>query len=232
MPLPTETRSLTDLPPITLPALDDLLLVHDSSVPSTKSATFAQVRGVRFSLSAPTAANDETEGVIAGSAWVQTNAESPLTILWVCTSAAAGAAVWTQIPQPASGAPTAIGRTGAVGGSATIFAREDHAHDVSLVTRALSASGAVASTDEILVVDTSAGNVVLTLPAPTTKRYYAVKKRSVDTNKITLRPHDVSGSGPQIEGAAAGADFDLPNSALPQRGYWFFFSDSAAWWIA
>jgi hypothetical protein len=180
---------------------------------------------------APTVTDDSGDGYLVGSWWVQLlPGEIPTPILWDCHDNTAGAAVWQQRPLASTVTPGLVARSGAIGTSAQ-FARADHVHDVSLVTRAVSASATIVSTDEILVTSTTGGAVILTLPNPATRRYYAVKKTTTDSNAITLRPHDTSGSGPSIEGGAAGADFALPNSTVG-RGYWFFFSDGTAWWIA
>lgn len=100
-----------------------------------------------------------------------------------------------------------------------------------LVT-SITASATLTASTEIAHVSTASGAVSLTLPAPSERNDFAVKKVNTGTNGITLVPHDTSGSGPTIEGGAAGASLVLAGSTSAARGYWYVYSDGTAWWVA
>lgn len=156
------------------------------------------------SLSAPTVDDDSAEGYAPGSWWVQIQGmDNPATAaFFVCIDATAGAAVWAQV-------------------------RDQRRR---LVTPIAASATLTAATTEIAHVSTAGGAVSLTLPNPAIAYDFAVKKTNTGTNGITLVPHDTSGSGPTIEGGAAGASLVLPGSTSAARGYWYFYSDGTNWW--
>lgn len=104
---------------------------------------------------------------------------------------------------------------------------------VEVRVASVSSSRAITSADRILAVSTASAAVVLTLPNPASEGVadFMVKKTNTGANSITLRPHVTSGSGPSIEGGAAGADFMLVGSDSASRGQWYFFTDGTNWWV-
>ena len=133
---------------------------------------------------------------------------------------------------PSAIAPTDVGRAAVIGSSAA-YAREDHVHDggARAVRATITGNATLVAADEFVRVDTTAGSVVLTLPAPTGRRDFRIKKTSADANTITLRPHVTTGSGPSIEGGSAGADLLLPGSSATDRPAWYVVADGSAWWL-
>jgi hypothetical protein len=87
--------------------------------------------------------------------------------------------------------------------------------------RRVTATEAVQPSDDILLVDTTSGNVTLTLPLAATVRgqWYEVKKL-VAANTVTLDP----AGGETIEGAAT-----LAWTAQYQA--YTVYSDGTEWWI-
>ena len=156
-------------------------------------------------LGVPTVANDSTEGYAPGSWWVQVQGiDNPATAaFFLCIDATEDAAVWVQI-------------------------RDQRRRLVTTITTSQTLSAAT----EIAHVSTAGGAISLTLPNPAIAYDFAVKKTNTGTNGITLVPHDTSGSGPTIEGGAAGASLVLPGSTSAARGYWYLYSDGANWWLA
>jgi len=156
-------------------------------------------------LSAPTVDDDSGEGYAPGSWWVQVaGIDNPATLaFFVCVDSSAGAAVWVQI-------------------------RDQRRRLVTTITT----SQAITAATEIAHVSTAGGAVSLTLPNPAIAYDFAVKKTNTGTNGITIVPHDTSGSGPTIEGGAAGASLVLSGSTSAARGYWYLYSDGTNWWTA
>lgn len=82
--------------------------------------------------------------------------------------------------------------------------------------------------DRQLFVNTTGGDVTLTLPDPTIQglgRHFRITKTNTGTNKITLAP-DVA---ELINGVAA--NFDLQGSNTAARGQWDVSSDGTNWWV-
>jgi hypothetical protein len=82
------------------------------------------------------------------------------------------------------------------------------------------------TTDEIIRVDASGGNRILTLPDPAGKRRFLIKKTSTGTNTISLARFGTE----QIEGTAA--THVLTGSDLTTRPAWMVWSDGTNWWVA
>lgn len=129
-----------------------------------------------------------------------------------------------------TGTPSAFGRAAATG-SGESLARADHVHDAGRVVlgNATSVTTTLPEADVILV-DTSGGNVTLTLPASpgaASGRHYAIKKTTTDANTITLDPPGLV----EIEGA--NADYLLPGSANTDRPGWALIYDAVntEWWV-
>lgn len=100
----------------------------------------------------------------------------------------------------------------AITAEATARASADSALD-SPTRSKKTASFTAAITVGIYLVDTSAGDVVVTLPA-TVEHGWLIYKETTDTNKITLRPTGTD----NIDGA--NADSDLVGSPSAARGAW------------
>jgi hypothetical protein len=128
--------------------------------------------------------------------------------------------------------PIGFGRANTDGASG-FLARADHQHDSgdgtfddSLVTGTHSLPDA-----DFIVVDTSGGNVTINLPTSPvltgTCRSYSLKKKTTDTNKITVHPLGTD----LVEGV--NANLDLPNSTATTRPSWTLVWDDngAAWWV-
>lgn len=83
---------------------------------------------------------------------------------------------------------------------------------------------AVAATDETILVDTSAGNVQVTLPAaPTAGRVLNIKKITTDGNTLTI-----ARNGKTIEGAAA----NLTTASSARPNYTLQYDATAgSWWV-
>ena len=81
-------------------------------------------------------------------------------------------------------------------------------------------------TDEVILVDTTAGNVIITLPAAsgagtaTTTKRYTIKKKTTDINKVSVVPSGVA----VIDGAAT---LDIIG---PVMGSITIVSDSFNWY--
>lgn len=129
----------------------------------------------------------------------------------------------------ASGDIAAIGSAAAAGASGKV-ADAAHVHDGNVIQPSRQTTNFVASsTVGVYLVDTSAGNVTITLPA-VSQRQWVIKKITTDTNKITLVPNGAD----NIE--AANANYDLPNSAAAARGAWLVMGSTQAsatgWWVS
>jgi hypothetical protein len=97
------------------------------------------------------------------------------------------------------------------------------------VSPAITADQAVSASYDIHQVNNDAGEINLTLPAPSPAgQIVEVKKVNVAANKINMRPHNGATS---VEGATAGDDFTLPSSNAATRGYWRVYSDGTHWWL-
>lgn len=116
-------------------------------------------------------------------------------------------------------------------GNASTLARSNHRHDLGtvLITEVAS-SGALPDTD-IIEIDTTSGDITLTLPDPPVAdagaRIYTIKKFNTGTNKITLDP----AAGVSVEGGGAGVNFDLPGSDGTDRPSWsiYYNANADAW---
>lgn len=126
----------------------------------------------------------------------------------------------------ATGTPVANGRANAAGVATTVSA-SDHVHDSGAVTVATkTAAYTLTDADDILLIDTTAAAINLTLIASAAARFWTIKKTTVDLNGITLvRP---GGTG-NIEGSAA--DYLLDGSDSGIRGSWTVVWDGSAWWV-
>lgn len=78
--------------------------------------------------------------------------------------------------------------------------------------------------DDMLEVDTTAGNVTIQLPDPAGRRLFRVKKTNAGVNTITLGRFNAE----NIENVAA--DYLLPNSAVLTFPSWAFYSNGTVWW--
>lgn len=200
------------------------------------SGAYASIR-IQDSFSAPTSAHGYTAGFRVGSWWVERGpgegpgVPGPIT-LWECLSDIDAAAEWQVRAIPASTAATDIARASAAGSSARV-ARADHVHDGGVQpVRTVTASATLTSADAIILVNTAAGDVSLTLPAPDkVGRNFRVKKITADTNLISLIPHDTSGLGPMIEDGGNGEMVDLPDSGAAARNAWFIVWSGTQWWL-
>lgn len=200
------------------------------------SGAYASIR-LEDAPTAPSSDDDYSAGYRVGSWWVQRvpgeteGVPGPIT-LWECLSDTDDAAVWQVRAIPASTAATDIARAGAAGSSSHV-ARADHVHDGGTQPiRTVTASATLTNADGIILVDTSAGDVYLTLPAPDkVGRIFRVKKITVDTNLIVLVPHDTGGSGPAIEDGHAGDQYDLPDSGAAARNAWLVVWSGTQWWL-
>lgn len=85
----------------------------------------------------------------------------------------------------------------------------------------------VLDSDEILLVNTSAGVVDLALPGANRRCCFVVKDAggAAATNRIRLKHSAVVPTTGTIEGAAADKDLMVP------RGAWFVFSDGTNYWV-
>lgn len=158
----------------------------------------------------PDAGDDVADGFLPGSIWVQIAGypgpydNPPAHTLWVCKNNNAGEAEWVEV-----------------------FDRQK-----VRVSGVVASDQAITKGTDIWQVDTTVGGVTLMLPDPAETANFAVKKINTGANGISLQPHDTSGTGPSIEGQAAGSTIDLPDSDTAARGYWYFYSDGANWWFA
>lgn len=196
------------------------------------SGAYASIR-IQDSFTAPTSAHGYAAGFRVGSWWVERGpgegpgVPGPIT-LWVCVGDTDGAASWQVMPSPSDALPLA---GAASAGTSPLFARADHKHPGALSIRSVSTASALTTSDDILLVSTAAASVPLTLPSPASVKLFVVKKTTTDTHTIVLTPHDTGGSGPSVEGGAAGGSFTLPSSDVALRGSWTVVSDGAAWWL-
>jgi len=196
--------------------------------------TYSSMR-IGQSIAAPGPGDGASAGYTVGSWWAQRvpgeSGPGPIT-LWFCLDDAPGAAVWAVMPSAPSLAAPDVGRAGAVGVSPS-YARSDHAHDGGVQPmRTVSGSATLINLDAIIHVNTSGGDVSLTLPSPDkVGRNFRIKKITADTNLITLVPHDTSASGPMIEDGGSGESVDLPDSGAAARNAWFVVWDGTQWWL-
>jgi len=125
-------------------------------------------------------------------------------------------------PNPSS-SETSPNAVGALSAHSVVGVREDS----SVATdREVSTDDNIVSTDEIIRVDTSGGNVLLTLLDPALRWKGMIKKSTTDTNTISL----VQSASENIEGTAA--TYALPGSAETDRDAWMVWSDGTDYWVA
>ena len=108
------------------------------------------------------------------------------------------------------------------------FSRADHVHDTGTVTvRVVNDATGILITDEVLLVDSSVGDIDVELPdSPPAPRWWSLKKTSTDANTIRL----VRLFGTEvIEGV--GADLALPGSTGTDRPSWTVLFDGTNWWV-
>lgn len=193
---------------------------------------YTSIRIEPAGTAAPTVTDDAAHGYAAGSWWLYAGD------MWRCRDATTGAAVWVTDVVASDSLPLAVARASTAGTGAD-FARADHVHDggVRVIRATITSAATLAAGDETCRVNTSSGAIILTLPDPAIAgepgkgRDFLIKKINADANGITLRPHVTTGSGPTVEGGAAGADLLLDGSDAAERGAWYVFSDGAAWWV-
>lgn len=123
---------------------------------------------------------------------------------------------------------TSVGRANNDGASGQV-ARVDHVHDGGVMYPVRkTASFSIAATEGVCLVDTSAGDVEITLPAVAQRRF-SVKKITTDSNRIILAPNGSDG----IEGRSR--KYMLPGSDLRERGEWDVYGSTQAsatgWWV-
>lgn len=94
-----------------------------------------------------------------------------------------------------------------------------------LVTQ-LTASATLSAVTQIVEVDATAGNVVLTLPSAATSEgvRYIIKQIDSSENTITLDPNGTD----QVEAGGAGTNYLLPDSGAV--GAWSVYCSGSAWW--
>ena len=125
------------------------------------------------------------------------------------------------------GAPTYIRRANAQGAS-DLYAAADHQHDGGRITTTAVSSSPhnLTNIQEVLLVDTTSGQIDIQLPAPGgEKRQWAIKKTNTGTNKIRL----LQAASENIEGAAA--TLELPGSENTDRPAWTVITDGTDWWV-
>lgn len=90
------------------------------------------------------------------------------------------------------------------------------------VTRSVAASGAILTTDSIILADSTAGAVTITLPPAATAngRVFVVKRVNAGANNVTVDPF----GSETIDGAAT-------NVLSTQWAYVRFVSNGTAWFI-
>jgi hypothetical protein len=128
------------------------------------------------------------------------------------------------------GTPVGFARANAIGSSSALAAA-DHQHDAGDVTINYATSATTALGEEdFLNVDTSGGNVSITLPnSPSSGqgRKWTLYKTTTDSNKITISPPGAQ----NVQGANAA--FDLPGSTGSGHPSWTLLYDTNndEWWV-
>lgn len=94
------------------------------------------------------------------------------------------------------------------------------AHDghLTLSVRAVTANTAVNATDYLILVDATAGNVTVTMPAPQNGRQLCVKRIDASANTVSIA-------------AAANIDGAASKAITPQYASLTVMCDGATWWI-
>jgi hypothetical protein len=111
--------------------------------------------------------------------------------------------------------------------SGSLVERVDELEAGRITTRAVSASATLTASDSVVLVNTSAGIVTLTLPAPVDGTIIVVKKTTLDTYQIVVDPP----ASEAVEGGTAGTSITLPSSDIALRGSWTLLCDGVGWWL-
>jgi len=167
----------------------------------------------------------ETDGTTVGS-------------LWEAISGLGGGEISVAVYAEQGSAPAAVANKVKVyakdnGGVSALYARLDDGTEINLsepalgelTVTSLSASATLTAVSQLVLVDTTAGAVVLTLPAAASAagvRY--IIKQIAGANTITLDPAGTD----QVEAGGAGTNYLLPDSGAV--GAWSVFGSGSAWW--